>query len=174
MRLRFIARLMLTLVAWALAGCARGPALVLDPVGPTAGGRMSFSGRSVGYLEVYTATQTHYDGGIIYHSYTPYSVYSTNGARVKGVTNRVGPDDQRPMTVPLEAGSYRVHAQAEGYGMIEIPIRIVSSRLTEVHLERPGMPQLGDIPEAEWVRLPDGRPVGRSVAPEPTARPPSQ
>jgi hypothetical protein len=149
-------------VLW-LVGCGSVPkgTLVLEPVGPVAGGKPSILAGRAGYLTVYTATEPYNDGGFVYHRHTPYSVYSAEGNRVKGVVNRTGMTDQRPMTVSLPAGRYRVYAPSEGYGLVEVPVTIVASRETAVHLERGGMNLLGDVPESDCVRLPDGRVVGR-------------
>jgi hypothetical protein len=150
-------------VAVLLAGCVSKPrnTLTLDPVGPLTGAAVGAFTRPTGYLEVYTATEPYDDGGFVYYRQTPYSVYDDKGRRVKSVVNRVGMTDQRPMTVPLPAGEYRVYAQAEGFGIVEVPVVIVGTRLTEVHLERGGIKDPSQIPENARVQLPDGRTVGR-------------
>jgi len=135
----------------------------LDTVGPLTGAATGAFSRPTGYLEVHTETEPYDDGGFVYYRPTPYTVYDANGQRVKSVANRVGMTDQRPMTVPLPAGRYRVYARAEGYGVVEVPVVIVGTRLTAVYLVRGGMKDPGEIPESARVRLPDGRTVGRRV-----------
>lgn len=153
----------LGLAAMLLTGCASRPrtALTLDPVGPLTGAAVGAFSRPTGYLEVHTETEPYNDGGFVYYRQTPYSVYDSEGRRAKSVVNRVGMTDQRPMTVPLPAGRYRVYARAEGYGLVEVPVVIVGTRLTEVHLQRSGLKDASGIPESERVVLPDGRIVGR-------------
>lgn len=150
-----------------LAGCAGVPqgTLKLAEVGPlaAAGNRTFASGK--GYLTVYSATDVWNDGGYAYYRHTPYSLYTLEGRHVQGVANHVGPSDQRPMTVPLAPGKYSVFARSEGFGLVEVSVAIVAGRLTEVHLERSGTKSLTDLPEAECVRLPDGRVVGRRAPP---------
>ncbi len=161
-----------------LAGCAlltacatSHPSLVLSPVRPISGGRESLFGGD-GYLRVYTAPLTRNSGGITFFPHTPYVVYNTEGRRVKGVQNHVGLQDQQPMTVSLPQGRYVVYAQAEGDGRVTVPIAIVASRTTLVFLEGKGLPEAAELPEAEVVRLPDGRPVGRRAAEPPSIRTP--
>jgi hypothetical protein len=100
-------------------------------------------------------------GGVTYHSHTPYLIYTAEGKRVKSVLNRAGSMDQTPMTVPLAPGRYVVYAQADGFGRVAVPVVIVSSRLTLVWLQPPGLPEAKALPEAEVVRLPNGVAAGR-------------
>ena len=155
----------------AAAGCAllvacstSHESLVLAPVGPSSGGREGLFGGE-GYLRVHTATETRDSGGITFYPHTSYVVYNSEGRRVIGVQNHVGLQDQKPMTVPLPQGRYVVYAQAEGYGRVTVPIAIAASRTTVVFLEGKGLPEASELPEAEVVRLPDGRPVGRRAMP---------
>ena len=151
-----------------LAGCAgSGNRLVVDPVGPLVGAHGTFLRSNTGYLEVYTATRQVNDAGTLTLQPTPYSIYRPDGHRFKGVLNAVGSSDNKPMVVPLPAGNYVVYANAEGYGQVQVPVVIVGSRLTEVHLQYGGWKDVGNLPDAEKVRLPDGRVVGRK--PEPAA-----
>jgi hypothetical protein len=155
-----------------LAACAASRhSLVLAPVGPISGGRERLAGGE-GFLRVYTATRAHDSGGITFYPHTPYVVYNAEGRRVQGVQNHVGLQDQKPMTVPLPQGRYVVYAQAEGHGRVTLPIAIVASRTTVVFLEGKGLPEATELPEAEVVRLPDGRPVGRrAMEPAPPRKP---
>lgn len=154
-----------------MTGCQSGKdRLTLEPVGPMAGSRGGFLRGSVGYLKVLTATQAIQANEIVTLRHLPYSVYRPDGKRVCGVVNHIGPTDQHAMTIPLPAGEYVVYAPATGYGQVKVPVRIAGSRLTEVHLDGSGLEETGDVPEADLVRLPDGRVVGRKPeSPEPPA-----
>jgi hypothetical protein len=116
-----------------------------------------------GFLQVFSATVPVNDGGIVYNVHTPYSIYTMAGRHFKGVVNKVGYDDQKPMTVELPPGEYRVYAMARGFGQVEIPVVVESMQLTMVYLGEFGKPPTAivEIPTTEAVRLPDGRVVGR-------------
>ncbi len=146
-----------------LLGCAHRPPLVLHTVGPTSGGRPRLLSGSEGLIQVYSATEARDIGKSMYYTHTPYLVYTADGKKVKAVQNHVGDMDQKPMSVSLPAGRYLVYAIASGYGRVPVPVLISSSRLTVVYLERDGMPEMEKkaIPDSEWVRLPDGRVIGR-------------
>jgi hypothetical protein len=147
-----------------VCGCAGDRhRLVLDPIGPESGGRVGVGSMSQGYLQVFSATERHDDGGIVYYPHTSYSIYAQDGKRVQGVANSSGHTDQRPATVELPGGAYLVYAQSERFGQVKVPVQIVGSRLTVVHLEGTGMRFTGNIPESELVRLPDGIVAGRRV-----------
>jgi hypothetical protein len=137
--------------------------LVLDPIGPESGGRAGISGTGRGYLRVFSSTERRDDGGILYYPHTPYSIYTPAGEHVRGVANSSGYADQQPATVELPTGNYLVYAQSERFGQVKVPVQIVGSRLTVVHLEGTGMRFTGNIPESELVRLPDGIVAGRRV-----------
>lgn len=144
------------------AGCASAPPrLVLDPIGPVAGGRPDFLGLASGYLKVFTATRPVDSGGIIYQPHTSYSVYSPDGKRLKGVVNHVGDDDNNPMTVPIPPGSYFIYAQSDRFGQVKVPVLVVGNKTTIVYLEGAGMPHTEELAESQLVRLPDGRVAGR-------------
>lgn len=155
-----------------LAACGTPQhSLVLTTVGPVSGGRAGVFGGE-GFLRVHTATETYNGGGITFYPHTPYVVYNAEGQRVRGVQNHVGLQDQKPMTVALPQGRYVVYAQAEGYGRVTVPVVIAGSRTTVVFLEGKGLPEASELPDAEVVRLPDGRPVGRRAAePAPPKKP---
>jgi hypothetical protein len=148
-------------------GCATPrPSLLLDAVGPVSSARTGAFGEEAGFLRVFSATEHRLEGGIDYHPHTPYTIYTPEGQRVRGVQNHVGTSDQRPMTVRLPPGRYAVYARAEGQGRVGVPVVIVASRTTVVYLEGKGLPEAGELPAAEIVRLPGGRAAGRR-APEP-------
>lgn len=140
-----------------LTGCAsQQTALRIEAVGPKNAGS---SGRQ-GALVVRTATQAFNDGGIVYHHHTPYSILGENGTKVKSVTNHTGPTDQAPMIVNLDKGNYRVIGLAEAYGRVAVPVVIQGNRLTEVNLERGGIP-LADLgSNTNVIRFPNGDIIG--------------
>jgi hypothetical protein len=151
-----------------LCGCAADRhRLVLDAIGPESGGHMGLSTGSKGYLQVFSATERHDDGGILYYPHTPYSIYTLEGKHLRGVVNSAGHTDQQAAAVELPAGAYLVYAQSERFGQVKVPVQIVGNRLTVVHVEGTGMPFTDNIPESELVRLPDGRVAGRRAEPEP-------
>ncbi len=169
--------LLLLSAAACLSSCAgrHQSQLVLEPVGPIEGGHIGRRGTARGFLQVFSATTPVNDGGIVYNVHTPYSIYTDEGRHFKGVANHVGPDDQKPMTVELPPGRYRVYALVQGFGQVEVPVVIDSMQLTLVYLGRWGRPPpaIGQLPAAEAVQLPDGRVVGRRAqsASESTKRP---
>lgn len=149
-----------------LAGGCSGtqPELQLDPVGPLTGAPGKLAGQGEGYLKVYTSTAQVNDGGVLSLKHSPYVVYGEDGAKVRSVANSVGPNDQKPMTVGLPPGNYVVHASAEGYGRVKVPVTVAASRLTEVHLEFTDLPEKAKLAPTDRVLLPDGRVVGRRAA----------
>lgn len=165
------------LAIWALVflpGCAtERPRLVLDPIGPISGGRLDVVGFSKGFLQVRSATYPVDSGGIVYQPHTSYSVYSPEGKRLWGVLNHVGEDDNRPMTLEIPPGFYSVYATSDRFGQVKVPVLIVGNKTTVVYLEGAGMPHVEGLPEAQLVRLPDGRVAGRRAEnPQPKAEPP--
>lgn len=160
--LNFLLTLAALLVA--LCGCATSRPLTLDPIGPASGARHGGAGSGNGYLRVYSATESNNDGGIPYELHTPYAVRTTAGQRVKGVMNHVGGNDQRPMTVPLPEGEYLIYAQSARFGQVKVPVTVVDGQLTSVHLSGGDLPEAAGLPEADLVRLPDGRVAGRRAA----------
>ena len=118
-------------------------------------------------LIVYTDKEAINDGGILYYPNTPYRITTPAGQKVKSVRNRVGNTDQTPATVLLEEGHYHVQAIAEGKGWVTVSVWIAPNRLTVVNLEYKGLAEAEALPEAERVRLPDGRVIGRRASPPP-------
>lgn len=140
-------------------------------VGPISGGRPHWVGTAKGYLRVHTATELQQSGSLNYHVPKPYWVYNLDGRQVRGVPNRTGLQDQQPATIALPPGRYVVHAPAERYGLVRVPVLILPERLTLVFLEGKGLPEAGELPPGEVVRLPDGTPVGRMAPQAPPANP---
>jgi hypothetical protein len=69
--------------------------------------------------------------------------------------------DENPEIVNLPPGKYRVIGRGAGLGVVEVPVLIVPSEITEVYLDAAGMKRPGKRDDTAWVRLPDGRVVGR-------------
>jgi hypothetical protein len=135
--------------------------LTLAPIGPVTGGAVSKHPSGSGALQVFSKSDCRYSGGIAYFPHTPYSIYGTDGKRVRGIPNHAGDTDQRPTLVELPAGHYIVYADSDRFGQVTVPIVIAPSRVTLVYLEGPGMPEASGLSDAQTVRLPDGRPAGR-------------
>ncbi len=153
--------------------CAFGPRdMVLEPVGPSPASVADNNGE--GSLVVYTAYDVNAIGIGDYEErrhYSDYRILADDGKLLRIVHNDVGPI--RPAThVTLPAGTYRVVANANGYGTVTVPVVIGSNRLTVVHLE--GGASWSDMAadsQASAVRLPDGEIIGWR-APAESARTP--
>jgi len=143
-----------------LAGCASAP-IVLDPVGPGSANSLRTGGQGV--LQVFTATDDHYDGKIRFFPHQSYLIYTEDGQKLKSVSNSNGLTDETPAIVPLAPGNYVIKAPAEAYGRISVPVVIKRGWVTTVHLERGWKPDTNS--EADLVRIPGGYPVGWKVEP---------
>jgi hypothetical protein len=88
-------------------------------------------------LVVYTAPDphAHFDGTPYHLYYSDYEVRSEDGALVRKVHNDSGSVIEGPVEVNLPAGKYRVHARANGYGWVTVPVLIEAGKVTTVHLE---------------------------------------
>jgi hypothetical protein len=115
-----------------LASCASGGGKLLPPVGPA---NLSSGAPSGGYLLVYSATEEHNDGGLMYYPHTSYRIYSQNGRYLKAVHNHISLSDELPEPVLLQSGQYMVHATSEVDGPVIVPVIIASGRTTVVNLE---------------------------------------
>ncbi len=147
-------------LALVLTGCSSVP-ITLEPVGPGPHAARS-SGRE-GELEVFTETEEYNDGDVMRYPHTDYQIYTSDG-RVKGVWNSLPGGGEFPSDVSLPAGTYVVKARAEGYGVVRVPVVIVTNRVTLVVLQLGWRPK-GRVDEAELVRFPDGYFVGWKGAP---------
>jgi len=137
--------------------------LVLDNVGPDPSAAADLTATN-GTLEVYSAYRAGADFNIrddYRHEFSSYQILTANGKRLQMVINDSGTILQRPATVPLAPGQYRVVARANSYGEVTVPVTIATGQNTVVHLEGgvrwPG--SLG-LNETNSVRLPDGEIVG--------------
>jgi hypothetical protein len=63
--------------------------------------------------------------------------------------------------VELPAGTYRIIAQANGYGFVTVPVTVVAGHETILHLEGGDRwPNPRAFNQSNAVRLPDGEVVG--------------
>lgn len=165
-----------TILAGWLAGCATASApLVLAPVGPAPAA--SASGAATGTLVVYTPFDprphfTDVDPDRQHH--TDYTLQGPDGRLIRRVHNDTGTVLDGPVAVALPPGSYRVLAEANGWGEVVVPVIIAARRETCVHLEGGGAaPRADQASPADLVRLPDGQVVGWAATREavPASRP---
>lgn len=143
--------------------CASSP-VALAPVGPQMAGSRFLLNSGTGRLVVLTATEEKHIGkDQVYYVHTSYTVKTPEGKLVKWVHNHDGDMDQSAQMVSLPAGTYQIMAQSEEYGMLTIPVVVVSGKTTEIHLEGRWTPGENPAKEEDLVRLPNGRPIGWSA-----------
>ena len=157
-----------------LSGCASFErSLVLDPVGPAL--IQSATVGSKGSLVVYSAFDVHADFTSIdpdRHRHTDYKIFSENGKLLQVVHNDTGTMLEGPVVVGLSAGTYRIAARANGYGVVTLPVVIAPHRITTVHLEGGGSwSNKGAFNQKNGVRLPDGQIVGWRTSIDTSANP---
>jgi hypothetical protein len=147
------------LLLTSLAGCATtSTPVTLGAVGP---GRIPcYIGASPGYLKVYTATEEHNDGDVMYYPHTEYTICDPNGTRVRTVSNHIGIHDEEPVTVTLPSGHYVIIADSETDGRIRVPVTIGEGRTTVVELEGKRARNPSDVDPADAVKTPSGQIVG--------------
>src|SRR3954469_2224604 len=133
--------------------------LVLGTVGPEPLAQRKAA--SEGTLVVYTALDqhAHFNTSAYHRYYSDYEVRSESGAVVKKVHNDSGTVVDGPVEVPLGPGHYRVHAKANGYGWVTVPVVIESGQVTTVHLDG-GRTGAAGLSQALTVRLPQGEIAG--------------
>lgn len=145
-----------------LAGCASASHQVsLAPVGPSEA-KVGAPGSS-GALVVYTAIDpnAHFNDLPYRVFYTDYKIYSSAGALLTTIQNNNRNSLEGPKTVDLPPGSYRVVAQANGFGEVTVPVVIAANRTTRVHLDGEGAwTKSAALQHSNPVRLPDGQIVG--------------
>jgi hypothetical protein len=147
-----------------LASCATSNhALVLEGVGPGPDA-VSRSAATTGTLVVYSAYEVNADFNARdprRPEYSDYRIFSADGQLPRRIHNNSGTMLQRPQRVDLPAGSYRVAAQANGYGRVTVPVIISAGRDTLLHLEGGfSWPAQSGFNQTNAVRLPDGEIVG--------------
>jgi hypothetical protein len=166
MKTKYIAIIIGAAIVCVLTGCATQPVNV-STVGPESTGdtssRTDLPGDR-GYLCVYSDTKTRQIGeNTYYYTHTPYSIHDQSGVRVQWVRNHIGDMDEMPTRVTLPVGQYYVIAQSTSYGRVTVPVIIRGGKETDLHLDHKWQPS-PDISSNAVVRLPDGEPVGWTVA----------
>lgn len=97
--------------------------------------------------------------------HTDYKVFSEAGKLLEVVHNHPIRSGEEPAQVDLPPGTYRVVANANGYGLVTVPVVIKANQVTTVHLEGGGSwPNEAAFTQANSVRLPDGQIVGWRAA----------
>ena len=151
-------------VALLLAGCATSHnGMVLDSVGPAPTSTVNPAVPD-GSLLVYSAYEVNADFSsrdTRRPEYSAYRILSTDGRLQQVVHNNTDTMLQRPKQVALPAGNYRVVAEANGYGVVTVPITIAAGEMTFVHLQGGvAWPDHPAFDQSNAVRLPDGEVVG--------------
>ncbi len=93
--------------------------------------------------------------------YSDYRILGDDGSLQQWVHNNSGTILQRPRSVALPVGKYRVVARASGYGMVTVPVLVVAGQTTVLHLQNSiAWPEPQAFNSTNAVRLPDGEVVG--------------
>jgi hypothetical protein len=153
--------------------CASPPKpTAATPVGPPPY-ETSKSGRS-GQLQVYTARES-FDWSDAYRdeylagnfvdrpqekAHSDYRIYTPKGKLVQRVRNAKNPEDAKPALVSLPAGDYWVKAEAEGYGVVTLPVVIQPGERTPLHLEKGWQPRTPPAQPDAIVQLAPHYPIG--------------
>jgi len=147
-----------------LSGCASAQhGLTLGPVGPPSIQSTAVDNQD-GTLVVFSAYDVTAAGTGDYehrHHYSDYKILTQDGKLLQNVHNDSNTVLREATRVKLPAGTYRVVAHANGYGVVTVPVAIEKNEVTTVHLEGGGSWENDAAQnQANVVRLPDGRIVG--------------
>lgn len=140
---------------------AASPLTVVDqPVGPTP--PSAHPSPRVGYLMVYSATEdTGINGDSIhYYPHTDYDIFSTDGKRIKSVSNSISQFDEQPAKVALPSGLYKVRARSEKDGWMMITVIIKTGQTTTLDLDRNNSGNSEDLASNDAVKSPSGSAIG--------------
>jgi hypothetical protein len=130
------------------AACQGEYNTVLDPLGPVPGGgsylfypHVSTSLSSTcppgqGSIVVMTPTGLSYAGSVMYFPHLSYFIESANGWPVRCVANHRTRIDETPQVVQLPVGRYKLVAEADGLGKVDVHLQIDNGTLTKVVLQR--------------------------------------
>lgn len=134
--------------------------VVDQPVGPTPSS--AHPAPHVGYLMVYSATEDTSTNGdsIHYYPHSDYDVFSTDGKRIKSVSNSSSSFDESPAKVILPAGTYKVRARSEKDGLMMITVIIKTGQTTTLDLDRNNSGNSQDLASNDAVRTPSGSTIG--------------
>ena len=126
-----------------LVSCASSRKVaVLEPVGPAPLAKSTASAATDGTLQVFSLRGVFNAEGVNYHPHTDYTIYTSNGQRLKEIKNKVYPYDEEPAPVSLPAGNYTVEALAKGYARVRVPVIVEAGRVTSVDLESNKRPEI--------------------------------
>jgi hypothetical protein len=172
--MKTILNLIVILAGTILSGCATGNGLVLDTVGPPISQpsqpTMTTSTPTNGTLTVYSAFRRNADFNARdprRPEYSDYELFSTTGKLLQRVHNNSGTVFQDAVSLELPPGKYNVHARANGYGFVTVPVIVEAQRKTILHLEGGGFwPDESVFNQTNAVRLPDGLVIGWKAAPD--------
>jgi len=164
---------LLSLSACLLTGCVSPQhELVLDPIGPPSSS--SAGAGSSGTLVVYSAFDPHADFNDLPYvrHYTDYQIVSADGSLRHMIYNTNGQSLDAPKRVELPVGTYRVMADANGYGLVTVPVVIRANQTTTVHLEgNASWSNNTALLRSNPVRLPDGEIAGWRASPDNAIKP---
>jgi len=151
-----------------LSGCATDPkGPVLDTVGPPMSQSLPASSTN-GTLLVYSAYEVNADFNARDPNrpeYSDYKIFTHDGKLLQKVHNNSGTILQQAVPVELPPGNYNVHAIANGYGFVTIPVIVESRQNTTLHLEGGCFwPNESVFNQTNAVRLPNGQVVGWKAA----------
>lgn len=94
---------------------------------------------SVGYLEVFSATEETSPAGVSdgdsYNLHTGYRIYDSAGKTVKWVDNPDGGNNEDPQKVELAPGAYTIWAQSDKDGYVKVPVVVRPYQTALIHLE---------------------------------------
>lgn len=167
MKTRRTLAILFTATLW--SGCAASqPGLTLTPVGsPAVQSAVTDDKGTLVVFSAYDVTAASPGDHEHRHHYSDYKILSQDGKLLQTVHNDSNTVLREATRVKLLPGTYRVVAQANGYGVVTVPVVIEKNQVTTVHLEGGGLWE-NDIAQnqANVVRLPDGRIVGWRAAEE--------
>ena len=147
----------------ALTSCASEP-YALEAVGPDSASHSP--PRPVGYLRVYSATESHEIGeNTFYYPHTGYKILGASGKSWKYVPNHTANEDETPTWVALPVGNYVVKAQSDLYATVEVPVAIRENQVTVLHLDS-GWRLPANVSRNRIVFLPNGVAAGWRSGPQ--------
>jgi len=146
-----------------LAGCVSRNEMAMDTVGPEPA-TSAVSTSNSGTLIVYSAYDPSADFNkrdVMRPEYTDYRILTVDGQLFKRVHNNTGSMQQRALPQTLSQGKYEVVAQADGNGVVTVPVTVEAGKTTVVHLEGGNTWSADPRPaDAEAAHLPDGTIIG--------------
>ena len=108
---------------------------VLSPIRGTDFETAPSAATSLGYLQVFSATDEFDDGGIPYYAHSSYAIYTSDGKLFKNIENHLSRSDAIPEVVALPIGYYTVEARSRSKGYIRVPVAIKTGRRTTLDLD---------------------------------------